>query len=121
MQNKVVPVRLKNYIETGQVDSQIHYFYVPNGPHDIHMVYNGTSSGLNNAVWAPNFGLPFVKHTIRSLIPGYCQCDLYIGEMLLNFLLNKELQRLSGVEIRHVCSTDPGDAAWEKSRVQMWE
>ena len=75
----MVPVRLKNYIEPGTVDSLIHYFYVPKGLKDIRMVYNGTSSGLNDAVWAPHFGLPYVTHTIRSLMPGYCHATWTLG------------------------------------------
>ena len=59
-----MPVRLKNYIETGPVDNLIHYFYVAKGPHDIRMMYNGTNSGIDKAVWDPHFGLPVVKHMI---------------------------------------------------------
>ena len=89
---KVVAERQKNYIEPGALTSLIHYFDVEKGLEDIRMVYNGTGSGLNEAVWAPHFGLPYVSHTARSLMPGYCQCDMDIGKMFLNFLLHKELQ-----------------------------
>ena len=54
-------------------------------------------------------------------MPGYCQCDLDIGEMFLNFLLHEELQRLSGVDISHVRSTDPMHAEWEEERRASWE
>ena len=84
-------------------------------------MYNGTSSGLNDAVWAPHFGLPYVTHTIRSLMPGYCQCDLDVGEMFLNFLLHEELQHLSGVDISHVRSADPMHAEWKEARQASWE
>jgi hypothetical protein len=94
---------------------------VPKGPSDIRMVYNGTGSGLNAAVWAPHFGLPYVTDTVRSLMPGYCQCDLDIGEMFLNFLLHEELKQLSGVDIEHGRSADPADAAWERERGARWE
>jgi hypothetical protein len=30
------------------------------------MVYNGTRSGLNDALWSPNFGLP----TVEALLWG---------------------------------------------------
>ena len=56
VRSKMVPVRLKNYIEPGLVDSLIHYFYLPKGLKDIRMMYK--------------------THTIRSLIPCYCQCNL---------------------------------------------
>ena len=121
VRKKVVPVRLRNYIEAGKVTSLTHYFWVQKGTEDIRMVYNGTGSGLNDAVWAPHFGLPYVTHTVRSLMPGYCQCDLDVGEMFLNFLLHEELKQLSGVDVSHVRSTDPGDAVWEESRGGKWE
>ena len=68
---KVIPVRKRRSIDVGLVLSLIHYFYVPKGLDDVRMVYNGTGSGLNDTLWAPHFGLPNVKHTARSLMPGY--------------------------------------------------
>ena len=85
------------------------------------MVYNGIGSGLNEAVWAPHFGLPYVSHTARSLMPGYYQCDMGISEMFLNFLLHEELQQLSGVDISHVRSPNPKHTEWERSRKGKWE
>ena len=74
-------------------------------------------------MWAPHFGLPYVTHTVYSLMPGYCQCDLDIDirEMILNFLLDKELKQLLGGDVNHVRSIDPKDADWEKSRGARWE
>ena len=72
IRDKVIPVRRMGYIETGEVCSLAHYFHVPKGPDDIRMVYNGTGCGLNASLWAPHFGLPYVTHTTRSLMPGYC-------------------------------------------------
>ena len=118
---KLVQVWRREYIEYGPVDSLTHYFPVEKGPYDIRMVYDGTSSGLNVGVWAPHFGLPYVSHTVRSLMPGYCQCDLDVGEMFLNFLLHEELKRLSGVDVQHGRSTDPADAEWERERGDRWE
>ena len=74
----------------GTVLSLIHYFYVLKGKDDIRMVNNGTSCGLNNVLWAPHFGLSFVKHMVRCLMPGYLQCDMDIGEMFLNFMLHDD-------------------------------
>ena len=109
------------YIETGKVCSLAHYFHVPKGPDDIRMVYNGTGCGLNASLWAPHFGLPYVTHTTRSLMPGYCQCDLDVGDMFLNFLLHEDLKRMSGVDVRYVRSTDLADADWEATRARLWE
>ena len=71
IKKKAVPVHLKGYIEVGAVVSIIHYFYVPKGLDNVRMVYDGTGCGLNAALWAPHFGLPTVRHTTRSLLPGY--------------------------------------------------
>ena len=116
MRVKLVQVRWRDYIESGPVDNLTHYFPVEKGPYNIQMVYNGTSSSLNTGVWAPHFGLSYVSHTVRSLMTSYCQCDLDVGKMFLNFLLHEELKRLSGVDVQHGRSTDPADAKWEKER-----
>jgi hypothetical protein len=57
---KIEKVRSKGYIAPGPVKSLTHFFYVPKGESDIRMVYNGTSSGLNNCLFAPHFGLPII-------------------------------------------------------------
>jgi len=57
---KVLKVCAKGYISDGQVNSPTGYFRVPKGLDDIRMVYDGMRSGLNTALWAPNFGLPTV-------------------------------------------------------------
>ena len=79
MKNKVEKVRKRLYIDPGTVLSLNHMFYVRKGLNDIRMVYNGTSCGLNLALWAPHFGLPIVQHTLRALLPGYSQCDMDVG------------------------------------------
>ena len=57
---KVSKVRRRRYIAVGLVLSLTHMFYVAKGLDDIRMVYNGTSCGLNDALWSPHFGLPTV-------------------------------------------------------------
>lgn len=37
------------------------FFSVPKGDNDIRMVYDGTKSGLNNCMWAPQFSLPTIE------------------------------------------------------------
>jgi hypothetical protein len=124
---KTVKVRERQYIDGGDVESLIHYFYVPKGDTDIRMVYNGTSSGLNDCLFAPHFGLPTIRDTLRSLLPGYCQADIDIAEMFLNFILGEELRPYSGVDIRHV-RTGKSDLKegekmplWEQERTRAWE
>ncbi len=99
-----------------------HYFCVDKGEDDIRMVYNGTSCGLNNVLWAPRFGLPTVKQTLWALLVGYCQCDLDVGEQFLNFPLHTDLREYSGVDARGVRSLNQGDQEWEDKRgLGPWE
>ena len=116
MRAKVVQVRKRGYILPGKVVGGTHYFCVDKGEDDIRMVYNGTSCGLNDVLWAPRFGLPTVKQTLRALLAGYCQCDLDIGEQFLNFPLHTDLREYSGVDVRGVQSLNQGDQEWEDER-----
>ena len=88
---KIILVRKREYIAAELVDSILHYFYVPKGLNDLWIVYNGIGYGLNNVICLPHFGLPYVSHTLRGLMPGYYQCDLNIGEMFLDYLLHDNL------------------------------
>lgn len=110
-------VRVKRYVNAGEVKSVTHLFYVPKGERDIRLVYNGTSSGLNAALWAPRFGLPMLQDTLRSLLPNYHQCDLDVGEMFLCFNLGLKLRPYAGVDITHLRSSEE----WEKHRKSSWE
>ncbi|EJK52624.1 hypothetical protein THAOC_28082 [Thalassiosira oceanica] len=99
---KLLPARQRGYIEagSGKVKSLINYFWVDKGETDIRIMYDGTGCGLNDFIWAMHFGLPTMRHTLRSLLPGYYQCDGDIGEMFLNFMLHEMLRELSGVSIQ---------------------
>jgi hypothetical protein len=68
---------------------------------DIRLVYNGTSCGLNDALWAPNFWLltpSTAAHTLRYV---YYMVDIDLGKMVLNFPLHSVLQKFSGVDFSH--------------------
>jgi hypothetical protein len=71
---------------------------------DIRLVYNGTSCGLNEALWAPNFFLPTPATAARTLGYGYYMVDIDLGEMFLNFPLHESLQRFSGVDFTQYAS-----------------
>ena len=88
----VIPSAL-NYIK-----SLIDYFEVPKDD-DIRLVYNGTSCGLNEVLYAPNFWLPTPKSAGRVLGYGYYMVDIDLGEMFLNFPLPFLLQRYSGIDV----------------------
>jgi hypothetical protein len=113
---KVDQVRVRNYIECGEVQSLTHMFHVPKGADDIQMVYNGTSSGLNAVLWAPHFGLPVMQHTLRSLLPGYYQCDMDVGEMFLNYWLHPDLRPYAGVDVTHLQPRRSIDKTWDNLR-----
>ena len=107
---------MKGYIKVRSVVSLICYFYVKKGLYNIRMVYNGTGFGLNDSIWALHFGLPTVRHTFRSMLSGYSQYNLDIGEMFPNFLLNDTMKEMPGVDIRYVRSKAILDLEWERER-----
>ena len=122
MRKKVVQVRKRGYILPGKVVGGTHYICVNKGLDDIRMVCNGTSCGLNEILWAPRFGLPTCRQTLRGLLPGHYQCNLDVGEQFLNYPLHKDLREFSGVDVSGVRSTDPADAEWERQRgTGVWE
>lgn len=55
--DKISKLRLKNYLESGEVRSLLPYFYVPKGTSDVRVVFNGTSCGLNDCLFAFHFSL----------------------------------------------------------------
>ena len=81
------------------IKNLIDYFGVDKGASDIRVVFNGTSCGLNDAVWAPNFWLPTAKSMVRILGYNYSPVDLDLGEMFLNFPLSPKLIPYSGIDL----------------------
>ena len=102
---KICDVRTKLYIAPGTTVSFIDFFGVPKTVDsdgkvtDIRMVYNGTSCGLNECVWAPNFWLPTPQTAARQLDFGYYMIDLDLGEFFLNFPLHQKIQPHTGVDL----------------------
>jgi hypothetical protein len=101
--------KLKTIVERGYVilplsmnfvKSLMDFFEVDKGVTDIHMVYNGTSCGLNDALWAPNFWLPTPAAAARVLSYGYYMVDIDLGEI-----------RFLGVDLRHYVSNMEGPMA----------
>ena len=76
----------------------MNYFAVPKAE-DWRPVYDGTESGLNDALWTPWFYLPDLAGLHRSLDPNYWQSDNDFGEFFHNFWLHHTLQRYSGVDL----------------------
>ena len=89
----------RGHTEKGPVMSLTSYFEVPKGDGDMRMVHNGTSCGLNDAVWAPNFFMPSVDTMTGNLDESSWMADLDLGEMFLNFPL-EEMRVLVGVDLK---------------------
>ena len=118
MKNKVDKVRKILYIKPGTFLSLTHMFYVRKGLNDIRMVYNSTSCGLNQALWAPYFGLTIIQHTRCTILPGYSQCNMDVGECFLNFPLHLDLRPFAGVDITHT-KNRPDKEGWDQDRTVL--
>ena len=53
VEEKVNKIRRLLYVHPGKSMSQINVFWVPKGSKNTRLVYNGTSCGLNEVLWAP--------------------------------------------------------------------
>ena len=84
-----------------EVKNFIDSFHIPKGEDDIRMVLNGTSCGVNKALFASNFWLPYSSTMTRVLHYGYKVVDLDIGECFLNFNLHADLVPYSGIDLTH--------------------
>ena len=121
MKEKLYKACCLMYIEPGLVSSLSHMFYVSKGLKDICMVYNASPYGLKAVLWAPHFGLPVVQHSLQSLLPGYYQCDIDVGDMFLNFPLHKDICLHTGVDISHLQGKVGEQDRWDQGRTHTWE
>jgi hypothetical protein len=99
MRKKLEKIRRLRYVVPGTVKSLTSFFAVPKGESDIRMVYDGTKSGLNDAMWAPWFALPTVEDHLRFVGAGTYMGDIDIGDMFHNFIMHERLQMLAGVDL----------------------
>jgi hypothetical protein len=99
IKRKIAKVRNRGYVESGEIDSLISFFAVPKGMNDIRMVYDGTASGLNDAIWVPRFPLPTVDTHLRSVVESTYMGDMDVGEMFVNFILHESMQALTGIDL----------------------
>ena len=81
------------------------------------MVYNGTYSGINTLLWAPNFTLPMVGSTICDVQKGTFAEDQDKGQMLLNFMLSEEVIPFFGLYVMNVRKQEE----WETNISGGWE
>ena len=89
----------QKYISKGVVRSLINCLAVEKGTEDIHLVYDGTKSKLNTAVFTPNFHLPFLESVIMWVNSDSRLADLNLGEMFLNYFLDKKIRAFSRVDL----------------------
>jgi hypothetical protein len=99
MVKKLDKVLSRGYISPGLVVSLTSYFAVPKGELDIRLVYDGTSSGLNEALWAPSFWMPTSESAVRVISFYSYLFDADIGECFLNFPNDRRLRKYCGVDL----------------------
>lgn len=112
IKEKLSKVRDRKYVCPGHVKSLTAFFAVPKGTQDIRMVYDGTKSGLNDAIWVPRFRLPTVNNMLRAIDYGTVMSDFDVGEMFLNFILHETMQSLCGIDLTKYFGE--GQVLWER-------
>jgi hypothetical protein len=81
------------------VASLTSYFAVPKGENDIGLVYDGSDSGLNEALWLSSFWLPNSGSAVRLISFYSFLFDLDIGECFLNFPNDPIIPPYCGVDV----------------------
>ena len=116
----------KGYIEITDielVEAMMFMFHVPKGETDIRIVYDGTKSGLNDALYAPWFALPTVDAMTRWVTAGSWLADNDYGEQFLNYPLHPDLRKYCGVDLSQLFSDDkegkPCVGAWKRNAMGL--
>ena len=79
---------------------------------DIRLVYDDTKSKLNDAVFSPNFFLPFLDSVLMWVNVDTWLADLDLGEMFLNYFLR--VQAYSRVDLtKFLDNIEECKSAWE--------
>jgi len=115
---KLEKVRRLEYIKPGRVKSLTSYFAVPKGESDIRMVYDGSKSGLNDAMWVPWFSLPTIEMHMRFVGHDSYMGDVDIGDMFHNFMLHEVVQDLAGIDLTPFFLDE---AVTQHSSQTLWE
>jgi hypothetical protein len=77
------------------------------------MVYDGSVSGLNDAMWVPRFVLPTLKTRLQAVEEQTYMADVDVGGMFLNFILYKDLRSVSGVDLTCYFPLEDRKPLWE--------
>ena len=102
--DKIATMVSKSYLEPGMVKTSLHYFAVAKGESDIRVVFDGTSCGLNEALWSPNFFLPTSRNASELLSFDTWMADVDFGEFFHNFFADVKIRKHAGV---NVCPLSP--------------
>ena len=105
---KIAAMMKRDYLETGHVSNTVHFFAVPKGDSDIRVVFDGTSSGLNETLWAPNFFLPSAKSASMCLSFDTWMADMDFGDFFHNFFMDSRIRPFSGVNLGSIGPLVPG-------------
>jgi hypothetical protein len=112
MREKLAKVRKSRYICAAFVRSLTAFFSVDKGTNAIRMVYDGTISGLYDAIWVPRFVLPTLETHLRAVDEDTHMADVDVSDCFLNFMLHPTLRELAGVDLTHYFSEE-GEVLWE--------
>ena len=99
MKKKLQKAQRLGYLAQGPVKSLTSFFSVHKGTEDIRMVYDGTRSGLNEAMWAPWFSSPTIEAHLRFVDVNTFLGDINIGDMFLNFILHEDVRVVAGIDL----------------------
>ena len=77
------------------------------------MVYNSTSRGLNELLWAPYSTISTMPTQIRSIQHSTNMGNIDVGEMFLNFVVQKSLIKSCRVDVPHIPHEDPKLVYWK--------
>jgi len=102
----------RDYVKPGNIQSLIGFFSVPKGDSDVQVVFDGTRSGLNEALWAPSFHLPTIDSLLPALEPGYWQSDIDVREQFYNFALDPRVRPFCGLDVSYYLDHHPGATLW---------
>jgi hypothetical protein len=92
------------------------FFHVPKGEDDLRLVYDGSVSGLKDAMWMPRFVLPTLNTHLRSVEAETFLADIDVGEMFLNFILHESVCVYAGVDLTSHFPLAGRGTLWE-----MWQ
>ena len=108
------------YFEEGWSRWDIRCFGVPKGLDDIRLVFDGTSSGVNQVVYIPSFFLATAWSLYRILVINAYQCDLDAGEFFLNCPLHLIIRAYCGVNLSRFDEFDSISTTRRHRQCRTW-